>query len=163
MPTYRVKMNNTTTTDDRMPSRISYRHLESSDITAAKQDAEKLFFGQCEDVMEKPLASKVIFVNNMVDDTSYEILADSSFTNDTVLFKKQGNIIYSTIRGGEFPEEGFTKWYDLSIIKLLGNTKDLDQSNLNLEDLEWIDFEVYNEISVLKEIPVEFVELYGEI
>lgn len=98
----------------------------------------------------------------MVDGTSYEILADYSFTNDTIIFRKQGNLIYSTIRGGEFPEEGFTKWYNLSIIRLLDNTKDLAQSQLTLEELEWVDFEVYNEVSMLKEVPVLFADIYGE-
>lgn len=162
MKTYHVKMNDTITTDNRKPLGIYYRHLASINPSSVKQDAEKLFFGQCETVIEKSLASNQLRVKDMVDGTSYEILADYSFTNDTIIFRKQGNLIYSTIRGGEFPEEGFTKWYNLSIIRLLDNTKDLAQSQLTLEELEWVDFEVYNEVSMLKEIPLQFADLYGE-
>lgn len=162
MKTYHVKMNDTFTTDNRKPLGIYYRHLASINPPTVKQDAEKLFFGQCETVIEKPLASLQLLVKDMVDGTSYEILSDSSFTNDTVIFRKQGNIMYSTIRGGEFPEEGFTKWYDLSIIRLLENTKDTPQLHLTLEELEWVDFEVYNEVSMFTEIPEKFADIYGE-
>lgn len=162
MKTFHVKMNDTSTTDNRKPLGIYYRHLVSINLSTAKQDAEKLFFGQCETVIVKPLTNNQLLVKDMVDGTSYEILADSSFTNDTVIFRKQENLIYSTIRGGEFPEEGFTKWYDLSIIRLLENTKDIPQLHLTLEELEWVDFEVYNEVSMLKEIPEKFADIYGE-
>ena len=58
--------------------------------------------------------------------------------------------------------EGFTKWHDLSIIRLLYNTKDIDQAQLTLENLEWVDFKLYNEVAMLNEIPLQFVDIYGE-
>lgn len=163
MKTFRVRMNEIESQDsNRKPLGMYYRHINSHSLSSAKRDAERLFYGSCESVTPKALTSKDFKVEDMIDGQAYEILADSSFTNDTVIFKKQGNIIYSTIRGGEFPEVGFTRWYNLSIIKLLENTIEINLEHLTLEELEWLDFEVYNEITMLKEMPVQFADIYGE-
>lgn len=163
MNTYRVRMNDNEPQDsNRKPLGRYFRHISSHSLSAAKKDAERLFYGSCESVIPKALTSKEFKVEDMIDGQAYEILADSEFTNDTVVFKKQGNIISSTIRGGEFTEDGFYQSYDLSIIGLLENLEGIEPPTLSLAELELVDMEVYSEASILKEVPFKYKGLIVE-
>lgn len=164
MKTYRVRMNEIESQDgNRKPFGRYFRHISSHSLSAAKRDAERLFYGSCESVSQKDLTSKDLLVQDMIDGQSYEILADTDFTNDTVIFKKEGNVIFSTIRGGDFSEEGYTKWFDLSIVELLDDVDIVYSPTLTIEELEWIDLEVYNQVSMFFETPTKFIGLFGNV
>jgi len=96
----------------------------------------------------------------MVDGQTYEILADTEFSNDTILFTRKGNVVHSIISGGEF-KEPHKHWYDLSIINKIEGFKEVEVAEMTLDELEWLDAEVYIRITGLVAIPQEYSQIAG--
>lgn len=129
-----------------------------------KERSEHFFGGTYISSEEKTLTDKDMLVSMMQEGVSYEVLADSDNTNDTIIFRKEGDKIYTTVRGGEFPEDGTTFYFVLGeYLKDIEFLEELDLSNPTIEDLIWIEFEVYSQIAMLQSIPDEFIDKIGTL
>jgi hypothetical protein len=97
----------------------------------------------CVYVQEKELVSPTLLVVELEENTRYELLADSEYTNDTVIFELAGQRIITIIRGNEFSEEGSTFFFDLDVIPEIVDIVNGGMKHLTLADLEMIQFEIY--------------------
>lgn len=156
---YRVLVNEAESLFGGTPNGLNYRHVKADTEQEAKADAEK-YYGTVVEIEEKTLASKNTLFTELEEGKEYEILADSDFTNDTLKIKKEGEWVTTTIRGGEFSEEGFTHSYKVQdVFPKIDFLVDTKITDMTLATLEALDFEIYATVSALKEMPQEFVGL----
>lgn len=156
---YRVLVNETESFFGETPAGLNYRHVKADTEQEAKTKAEK-HYGAVVEINEKTLTSKDTLFTELEDGKEYEILAFSDYTNDTLKIKKEGEWVTTTIRGGDFSEEGFTHTYKVQdVLPKLEYLADKKLTELTLADLEFLDFEIYSLVSALKEMPQEFVGL----
>ncbi|PHE64350.1 hypothetical protein COF68_05780 [Bacillus toyonensis] len=141
---------------------IKFRHVEAENLEDAKAKTEK-WYGKCLLIQEKPLASKEMLVSDMEEGIAYEIMADSEHTFDSMIFKKRGEWIHSTVRGGDAVEEGSEHAYKLEeVIKVLSEKEDysylkeLDINKITFSQLEYIDCDISWEATALLELPKQF-------
>ncbi|AFQ30096.1 hypothetical protein P4493_04320 [Bacillus thuringiensis] len=108
---------------------------------------------------QKEMVSGSLKVKDMVEGKEYEAIADSDNTNDTIAFRKEGDWIFSEIRGGEF-EEPYRHSYKLvDIVKVLADKDHINRvpfDDMDIDYLMWVDFEVYCNVTAYAELPEEF-------
>ncbi|PGF05088.1 hypothetical protein [Bacillus toyonensis] len=108
---------------------------------------------------QKEMTSTTFKVKDMVEGKEYEVIADSEHTNDTIAFRKEGDWIFSEIRGGEFEEPYRHSYKLLDILKVLSAKDYIDKipfEDMDIEYLMWVDSEVYNNVTGYAELPEEY-------
>ncbi|MGF2715326.1 hypothetical protein ACQUY5_24230 [Bacillus cereus] len=105
---------------------------------------------------QKEMVSKSMKVSNMVDGQEYEATAMSDHSNDIVIFRKEGDWIYSTIRGGEFTTDVKHRYKLVEIVNLLEDVESIPFEDMDIEYLMYVDSQVYADVMM----PIEMNEKY---
>lgn len=148
MPIYRVTMNNTKSSEDKYDPNfkygISHYHINSETMMDAISLAENRFAGTCEAIIKKKLTDSSFRINDMVSQENYELIATDGSPSDTIIYRKDGNILHVLLRGKDFKERGSAFWFDLSVVDLIREAGEPGQASaLTLEDIENLSFEIY--------------------
>ncbi|XKF86489.1 hypothetical protein LG289_17515 (plasmid) [Planococcus rifietoensis] len=127
----------------------------------AISQAENRFAGNCEAVVKRELTDNSFRVDEMVSQEHYELIATEGSPSDTIIYRKDGNILHVLLRGKDFKERGSAFWYDLSVVDLIREAGQQEESPvLTLNDLEKFSIEIYK---IVKEpqIPAIFAGKMG--
>lgn len=123
--------------------------------------AERRFAGNCEAVIKRELTDNSFSVDDMVPQENYELIATEGSPSDTIIYRKDGNILHVLLRGKDFKERGSAFWDDLSVVDLIREAGQQEESSLlTLKDLENLSFEIYKIVSE-SQIPAIFVGKMG--
>lgn len=165
MPTFRVTMNNTKSNGDKYDSNskygISHYHIKSENMMDAIALAENRFAGSCEAINRRELTDNTFLIEDMIPQENYELMTAEGSSSDTIIYRKDGNILQVLLRGKDFKERGSAFWYDVSVVDLIrGAGQQEEPPALTLNDLEKLSFEIYKIVSE-PQIPAIFVEKMG--
>ena len=165
MPIYRVTMNNTKSSGDKYNPNfkygISHYHINSESMMDAISLAETRFAGNCEAVIMRELTDNSFRVDDMVSQENYELIATEGSPSDTIIYRKDGNILHVLLRGKDFKERGSAFWYDLSVVDLIREAGQQEESPvLTLNDLEKLSIEIYRIVKEPK-VPAIFAGKMG--
>ncbi|WP_211656254.1 hypothetical protein [Planococcus alpniumensis] len=148
MPIFRVTMNNTKSNGDKYDPNskygISHYHISSKTMMDAIAQAEKGFAGNCEAIITKELTDGAFLIEDMIPLENYELMTAEDSPSDTIIYRKDGNILHVLLRGKDFKERGSAFWYNLSVVDLIrGAGQQEEPPALKLIDLEKLSFEIY--------------------
>ncbi|PGT90081.1 hypothetical protein [Bacillus thuringiensis] len=159
LKTYRVLVNETTGFDGEEPKGLHHRHVQAENEIQVKEKVEK-DYGTCMEIQEKPLTNKDMKFVDLEEGKEYEILAGSEFIHDTLLIKKEGEWVHTTIRGGFFKEEGFNHSYKVKdVLPKVENFEGTDLNEMTLAELEALDCEIFFLATALVKTPETFIGL----
>ncbi|MGF2715325.1 hypothetical protein ACQUY5_24225 [Bacillus cereus] len=131
-------------TEERLRQLVKDYHEEGSEVVSFKQ---------------KEMVAGTLKIKDMVEGKEYEAIADSDQTNETIAFRKEGDWIFSEIRGGEFDEPYRHSYKLLDILPILAEKDYIDKipfDDMDINYLMWVDFEVYCNVTAYAELPEEF-------
>ncbi|MEC2463395.1 hypothetical protein P9X10_00590 [Bacillus cereus] len=115
---------------------------------------------------QKEMASHNLKLSNMVDGKDYEVMADSDQTNDIIVLRKEGDWIYSTIRGGDFTTDVKHKYKLKEVLEIFIVKDYIDRipfEDIDISYLKWVDSEIYANVVAYAEMPEEYVGIVEDL
>ncbi|PGF05087.1 hypothetical protein [Bacillus toyonensis] len=112
---------------------------------------------------QKEMVSKKMKLLNMIDGQEYEATSHSDHSNDIVIFRKEGDWIYSTIRGGEFITDVKHRYKLVEIVNLLDDVDAIPFEDMDIDYLIYVDSQVYADVLMPKETAEKFKGLAEDL
>lgn len=155
---YKVEMNET---ESRYfePRGEYVAHITADNEQHLKERVKTYLSGELASFEEKSMANPLMKIVDMVDGVDYEVIALTDYTNDIVIFSKEGETFKAIVRGGEFEEDWVNSYNLRKVLDIFYKEDIMDEvpfEELTLEDLQSIDCTITNEATAFKELPKKY-------